>query len=549
MRGAGRGDLGMVRFLSGVAWAGLWLAVIAVALATRPPLPVDETRYLAVAWEMWRDGEFLVPHLNGATYSHKPPLLFWLINLGWSVTGVNDWWPRLVAPLFGLGCLALTGLLARRLWPADGTAAAVAPLVLLGCVFWALFTTLTMFDMILAFCAVLGLIGVVEAWRGRRAGFALLALGIGLGVLAKGPAILLHTLPVALLAPWWGPALGGDGPGPRPRRWFLGVAGAVAAGAVLALAWAVPAGIHGGEAYRDAIFWGQSAGRMVESFAHERPWWWFLAVLPPLILPWIVWPPLWRAVRGAGGTLADGGVRLCLVWFLVALAAFSAISGKQLHYLLPEFPALALVFARLLARPAADGERRFDQAVPGLLMAVLAAAALIVLYVPLPLRLPTDAALADGAWMAAVMAAGLAVAAVPLSGLVKRIALLAGLSVVLVAAIHLAARPVLARAYDLSPLSARLHAWEREGYALAHSAKYHGQFNFLGRLQRPVVVIGMLTPDVETWVRDTPKGKVISYRNDVPADPPNDFVQPYRGRYIIVWDRDAVAADPSLGYR
>ena len=33
-----------------------------------PPLPIDETRYLAVAWEMRSTGEFLVPHLNGALY-------------------------------------------------------------------------------------------------------------------------------------------------------------------------------------------------------------------------------------------------------------------------------------------------------------------------------------------------------------------------------------------------------------------------------------------------------------------------------------------------
>jgi hypothetical protein len=45
-----------------------------------PVLPIDETRYLAVAWEMRLHGDFLVPHLNGAPYSDKPPLLFWLIN-------------------------------------------------------------------------------------------------------------------------------------------------------------------------------------------------------------------------------------------------------------------------------------------------------------------------------------------------------------------------------------------------------------------------------------------------------------------------------------
>ena len=61
-------------------WTGLWIVMVATAIGFRPLLPVDETRYLAVAWEMWRDGNFLVPHLNGETYSHKPPLLFWLMH-------------------------------------------------------------------------------------------------------------------------------------------------------------------------------------------------------------------------------------------------------------------------------------------------------------------------------------------------------------------------------------------------------------------------------------------------------------------------------------
>src|SRR6218665_1598985 len=48
-----------------------------LALCVRGPLPVDETRYLAVAWEMWDRGSFLLPLLNGEPYAHKPPLLFW----------------------------------------------------------------------------------------------------------------------------------------------------------------------------------------------------------------------------------------------------------------------------------------------------------------------------------------------------------------------------------------------------------------------------------------------------------------------------------------
>ena len=45
------------------SWPGLiavWLVILLTALLTRPLLPVDETRYASVAWEMWSRGDFLV---------------------------------------------------------------------------------------------------------------------------------------------------------------------------------------------------------------------------------------------------------------------------------------------------------------------------------------------------------------------------------------------------------------------------------------------------------------------------------------------------------
>ncbi|MDX1489452.1 MAG: hypothetical protein R3268_14675, partial [Acidiferrobacterales bacterium] len=73
-------------------WTGLWLLPVMAVLFARSPWPLDETRTLAVAWEMWSRAT-LVPTLNGVTYTDQAPLLFWLINLGWQVFGVNDWWP------------------------------------------------------------------------------------------------------------------------------------------------------------------------------------------------------------------------------------------------------------------------------------------------------------------------------------------------------------------------------------------------------------------------------------------------------------------------
>ena len=172
-----------------LALVALWALAVAGSLAARPAWPIDETRYLSVGWEMWQSGDFLVPHLNGVPYSDKPPLLFWLMQAGWSVFGVNEWWPRLVPSLFALGSLFLTARLARQLWPDRQDVAAAAPFALLGCFFWSFFSTVLLFDMLLAFFALLAISGVVRASReGGPAGWLLVSLGIGLGILAKGPA-------------------------------------------------------------------------------------------------------------------------------------------------------------------------------------------------------------------------------------------------------------------------------------------------------------------------------------------------------------------------
>ena len=547
----------MPRDWSPLLWTGLWVLVMVTALATRPFLPVDETRYLAVAWDMWLEGNWLVPHLNGEPYSHKPPLLFWLINLGWSVFGVNDWWPRLVAPMCGLASLFLTARLARALWPDSPTVASIAPLMLFGGLFWALFTTLTMFDMMLTLFTLVALIGVVKAWRGQAlAGFALMGLGIGLGVLTKGPAILLHALPVALLAPWWAPSLaaglsvGGGHRTPGWGRWYAGVIGAVILGAAIGLAWAVPAGLAGGEAYREAIFWGQSAGRVVSSFAHRQPWWWYGATLPVLLLPWLLWPPAWRAVFGARQGPADGGVRFSISWFVPALVIFSAISGKQFHYLLPELPAIALVLARLLfADASSEGRPVPDQALPALLAVGAGAAFFSLASWPFPGTPPTWLDLVETGWGLALAAAGLGFLFCGRFSLAGRVQAMAGLSAVFVVAGHLGMRPVLAAVYDLRPVASRLAEWERQGVPLANFGKYHGQYHFPGRLTKPIAEIGTVDPDTQTFLKDHPDGKIVAYHETLPRAAKPVAVYRFRNRLITIWDAETVIRIPNITER
>lgn len=227
-----------------------WLAMAAFAavalfgVLARPLLPIDETRYLAVAWEMRLRGDWIVPHLNGAPYSHKPPLLFWLINLVWSVTGVSETAARLVAPAFGVAAIWATGRLATVLWPEDAGVGGRAAMVLAGFAVFSVFAGLTMFDAMLTLAVISGVFALAvagEDWRGW-AGFG---AALAFGALSKGPVILVHLLPIALTAPLWA--------GLTARRTLGGLALGLALGLGLVGLWLVPALAAGGSDYREAV--------------------------------------------------------------------------------------------------------------------------------------------------------------------------------------------------------------------------------------------------------------------------------------------------------
>src|SRR5450759_1341760 len=312
-----------------------------------PPLPIDETRYLAVAWEMRETGEFLVPHLNGATYAHKPPLLFWLINAGWLLTGVHAWTARAMTLLCSAVSLVLLYRLTLRL-SASARAARLSMWILLGAVYFAGFANAIIFYVLLATCVLLTLHGICDLADGRlRRGVLVAGIAIGLGILAKGPAMLLSIAFVALSAPWWNvQALQGS-----RTRYFGALGLAILCGAAIALAWAIPAALHGGADYAHAIFLSQTVDRIEGvqgASTHGLPWWWYLVVFPLMLLPW----PL--VLRGEWAGLSvlrnERALRFAAAWLLPTFVAWSLIAGKQPHYLLPMIPGVALAAALALDR-------------------------------------------------------------------------------------------------------------------------------------------------------------------------------------------------------
>lgn len=518
----------------------LWTILVVPAVWLRPLLPMDETRYLAVAWEMWQRGDFLVPYLNGEPYSHKPPLLFWGMHLGWALFGVNDWWPRLVAPMFGLASLLLTARLGRLLWPIRPMVGPTAAMLVLGALFWTLFTTMTMFDMLHAACTLGGLLGLILVVRGRRwGGFLLFGLSIGVGVVGKGPAILVHLLPVALSAPVWARRLGYQA---GWRRWYAGVAASVALGAGIGLSWALPAAAAGGEEYRDAILWGQSAGRMVDSFAHGRPFWWFATVLPVMVLPWVIWPAVWRAVGGQWREMTtDGGARFCLIWFGAAFVAFSAISGKQPHYLVPEFPALGLLLAYMISGAVSGAGHAFwrpiDRILPALLFLVIVTVIAVVFHFDLKPSWATSAGDAQLWPLTGLVLAILLCWRVKAGAVFVRVGALTVASVAAVLVIHLALRPLMAESHDFREFSATLKSFEDRGYDFVTFGKYHGQFHFLGRLSKPFgVVDGPVTLDA--WLKHHPKAIIVALHETLVDEKVPVASTRFRGRVIGAWRSD-----------
>lgn len=501
-----------------------WAVLVAVALWVRPLLPVDETRYVGVAWEMWVRGDFLVPYLNGEAYSHKPPLLFWLMQAGWWLFGVNEWWPRLIGPLLGLAALGLTAQLARRLWPERPMAAQLAPWLLFGCLFYAGFLTLTQFDLLIVVCTLLGMFGLLRAADGYGSGWLLAGLALGLGLLSKGPVILLQVLPAALLGPLWvdrGRLRGW-------HCWYGGLIAAVLLGAAIVLAWALPAAQAGGEAYRQAIFWGQTAERVVDSFAHQQPFWWYLAWLPALLLPWTLWPPLWRAAHAAGGgILRERSVRFLLCWAVPVVVLMSLVSGKQAKYLLPMFPALALLAAYWLARlpDMRLPRRQWLASLLLLLPAIVFAAAALQ---DLGARLHWAGGLQPAwGWLYVLLALLWWLWRPQSAATALRSLALAG--AVLLVALHLTLLHTAAPAYDLRGFSARLGELQAARHPIAHVGKYHAQFHFLGRLREPLAEIQV--KDARRWARAHPDGYLIIYCDQWPGWPcaAGEQVQDYRG--------------------
>ncbi|HEX6738210.1 MAG TPA: glycosyltransferase family 39 protein, partial [Vicinamibacteria bacterium] len=367
--------------------AGLGLLAAGAALLFLPgldraPFERAEIYFLDAARAMVERGDWLVPHYRGQPFFDKPALTYWLMAGAFQLAGFHPGAARLVAAAAALGAVLATVWIGVQLY--DRRSALWGGLALLTTMGFMAFGRVAMSDMLLALWCTLAFACALALYGGARPLPASLGLGLalGLGFLTKGPvALLLPGLGMLLLLA-------------RQRRLPAGGAGLALAAlvfAVVGLGWFALLYARLGPGPLEYFFLRENVERFAgETYDSERPFWYYLPTFLTEGAPWSLLLPLaaWRLAVQRG----EPNARLLLGWMGLMAVPLSLSRGKIDYYLLPLYPAAALLVGRYLAAvPWERLDRAWARAVLLLGALALAAAPWLAARVPgewLPLRTP-----------------------------------------------------------------------------------------------------------------------------------------------------------------
>ncbi len=349
----------------------------------------DEGFFAATAAEMHHRDEWIVPWYNGEVFAHKPPLMYWVMRLGFSVLGENEWGARIGSALFGTAAALLTHWVGVRLLGAR--IGLLAGLAMSSCIMFGVVARAATADAYLVFFMTLVIAAYVKwtpAFREGQTfpestdstslghwlpatwgGFVAMYAAMGMAVLVKGPiGILLPGTAIGLFVLW---QLSQAEPTWRgwlarfavhiPRVfWALRPLTAIAT-VVLVSGWwfaAVEARTEGG-------FLGEFLGfHNVQRFltameSHRGPIVYYIPVIWIGFFPWSLFiVPSAITVRSRFQPSAENPAtareqaawRLVLCWFSVIFVFFSIAQTKLPNYTLPCYPPLALMVAGFVSR-------------------------------------------------------------------------------------------------------------------------------------------------------------------------------------------------------
>jgi 4-amino-4-deoxy-L-arabinose transferase-like glycosyltransferase len=301
----------------------------------------DEPYYGEGAREMLVDGQWLVPHVNGVVSTIKPPLFFWLIAVFSIPFGqVLEFTARLPSALAALGAVALTIRLGRR-WFGARTAALSGVFLATSYLFWdkARFCQIEALLCLLVWVSLSAFLAFREGEAdGRKAGIVFYAAA-AVSVLAKWPIGLVIPLAIVVVT------LVLDRTPGRILR-FAPLAGP-AVFVLITGVWVWAVALWGPEGY--SVWTSLKEDFLVRGLHgvhHVRPPWYYLTTIPTTLLPWTGLLP--GALVLAWHRRREPGDRFLLIVALVVVSLFSLSTEKRDYYVLPAFPAFALMIGNLV---------------------------------------------------------------------------------------------------------------------------------------------------------------------------------------------------------
>lgn len=337
------------RWLRDLAILGLvFAALYFFRLGSDPLANPDEGRYAEIPREMLATGDWVLPRLDGVFYFEKPPLVYWMNALVFQTFGRSEWAVRSVPAVFGLAGVLLCYAAGRRLY---GRMSGLIAAMLLGSslLYFAL-SRILILDMVVSvliaatlFCFVLGV--REKPGSRRRIFFYGLYACAALATLAKG--LIGLALPGAVMFLWllvfnqWRRLL--------PFYLFTG--------ALLFLAVAAPWHVLASQRNGDWawFYFVREHWLRFTTNTHSRyqPWWFFVPIVIVGFTPWTgyAWTAVRESLPGAWKRRkAEADTWFLVLWVVFIFLFFSRSQSKLIPYILPIFPAVAVLLGSWLSR-------------------------------------------------------------------------------------------------------------------------------------------------------------------------------------------------------
>jgi 4-amino-4-deoxy-L-arabinose transferase-like glycosyltransferase len=325
----------------------VWAIICLPNLGTPGLWDVDEGNNAEAAYEMRESGSLIVPTFDYQMRVDKPALLYWLQMGAYSACGVNEFAARLPSALAALAAILLTYELGRRTFGA--AAGLLAGLMLASATLFCASARFANPDALLDACTLLALF---VFWRGYRADgslpFAAAGAISGLGMLAKGPVGLVLPATVSIVFLMWQRQL--------RRLVDLRIARGVLAFVLVAAPWYTWVGVETKGQWLAGFFLKHNVDRALSAMEnHGGSFYYYGVVLLAGFAPWSVFfaPAAWNASAEARSRSNDrevAAVRFLVCWIAVYVIFFTVVRTKLPNYILPAYPAVALLTARCLDR-------------------------------------------------------------------------------------------------------------------------------------------------------------------------------------------------------